>query len=155
MSTSDVDQRSTDVTVLEKNFSDLEFKYKHKRQQLEQQKSVLIIKDLLNTNMTSPIQKTLQVPCQYCGSVDHRLNTCLQAIVCPACQVTNHRPLYICLLQQPRKNKEKDSKSCNKSNPFMGNSKISYKENLENVQECPVVAMNNSVLGPIKITLQP
>ena len=37
----------------------------------------------------------------------------------------------------------------------MGNSKISYKENLENVQECPVVAMNNSVLGPIKISLQP
>ena len=48
--------------------------------------------------MTSPNQKTLQVPCQYCGSVDHRLNTCL--------------------LQQPRKNKEKDSKSYNKSNPL-------------------------------------
>ena len=37
MSTSDVDQRTTDVTVLEKKFSYLEFKYKHKRQQLEQQ----------------------------------------------------------------------------------------------------------------------
>ena len=64
MSTSDIDQRTTNVTVLEKKFSDLEFKYKHKRQQLEQQISVLIIKNLLNTNMTSSNQKTLQVPCQ-------------------------------------------------------------------------------------------
>ena len=56
-----------DITVTEHQISNLEIEYKQKRQRLEQQKSVLVTKDLLQM---SSVRKS-HVPCPYHGSADH------------------------------------------------------------------------------------
>ena len=95
---------------LEQTIPDLGVKYKQKRLRLEQQKPILLFKDMFHTSSTVPNceAEILHVPCQYCGSADHYSNACSQAEVCPLCMTKNHSLMYICPLSKEVKNQEKD-----------------------------------------------
>ena len=66
------------ITVREQKISELELRYKPKRQTLDQQKSVLVTKDMLHTGSKTPSQaaEQLQITCQFYGSEDHQSSTC-------------------------------------------------------------------------------
>ena len=65
---SEADQ-SNGITVIEQKFSNLGLGINN----WEQQKSILITKDMVNTSskMPSCTAGKQQVPCQYCSSADH------------------------------------------------------------------------------------
>ena len=65
---------TNDVIVIEEKISQLEVRYKKNRQKLEQQKSVLVTKDMFHTDSKRP-SYAMDHPlllCQYCSSPDHR-----------------------------------------------------------------------------------
>ena len=72
MASSEIDM-SNDITVMEQKISELEVRCKQERKRLEQQKFILVPKDMLNASNKTSILKTgePQIACQYCGSSDH------------------------------------------------------------------------------------
>ena len=68
--------------------------------------SVLVTKDLLHM---SNIGRS-QVPCQYCGNVDHWSSTGTQTEVCPTCETRNHCLNFIFLMLKEAKYQGKDYK---------------------------------------------
>ena len=84
-STSSEIETTCDMTMIAQKFWNLEIEYKQKRQRLEQQKSILVTKDMLHTSFTvsSHVAEKSHVPCQYYNSVDQWSTTCPQAEVYP------------------------------------------------------------------------
>ena len=86
--------------------------------------------------------------CQYCGSVDHWSNTCLQADTCPTFKTKNHSLLYICLLLRNTKGQEKDCRGYKSDDPSLVYSKM--RGNARNVQVCLVIVTPTPVTGSPK-----
>ena len=73
------------VTVTEEKISEPEASYKQKMQRLEQQKFILVTKDILHTSskVSSFASEKSYVPCQYYHSVDNQSSACPQENLCP------------------------------------------------------------------------
>ena len=73
ITSSEADQSHTNITIIEQEILELQIWYIQKQQWLQQQKFILIIKDIFNVSNKMPSCKKGQphVPCQYCGSAEH------------------------------------------------------------------------------------
>ena len=106
-STSSETDKAGDITLVKQQMSKLETVYRQNRHRLEQQKSVLVSKDLFQLSSVNKFH----VPCQYCGSANDQPITCPQAEVCPTCNTKDHSLKYIFPMLKEVQIQERSNKS--------------------------------------------
>ena len=74
---------------------------------MEEQKSVLITKDVLQMRSVNK----LHMPCQYCDYTDHQSSTCLQAEVCPTFKTKDYSLKHIFPTLKEVKNQERSNEN--------------------------------------------